>query len=174
VKVHALLPIVLAAGIISAACSSAPAVDQGPVTAPMSQAELTQTPPPASSTPVPIVRAKALAGTGRSDPFVALYSSSGATSASLSKSVAVSAFPHIPTLPGFEGAPKSGATIWDGIIVTGIVHDGGYTAIVTANGASYIVHPGDYVANRFRVVAIGPDSVTLATNTQERHFSLGG
>ena len=123
---------------------------------------------------MPVVRAAALAGTRRAGPFVALYSNAGAGPASSGKGVAVSAFPHIPTLPGFEGAPKSGATIWDGIIVTGIVHDGGYTAIVTANGASYIVHPGDYVANKFRVVAIGPDSVTLATNTQERHFSLGG
>lgn len=172
-NLHARLAIVLAVGMVSAACSSAPPVDQGPVTTPMSQADMTQTPPPASSTPVPIVRAKALAGAGRTDPFVALFSSGGA-GASNGKSVAVSSFPHIPTLPGFEGAPKSGATIWDGIIVTGIVHDGGFTAIVTANGASYIVHPGDYVANKFRVVAIGPDSVTLATNKEERHFSLGG
>jgi hypothetical protein len=173
VNVQARLFIVLASGIALAACAGGPAVDQGPVTAPMSQAEMTQTPPPASSTPVPIVRAKALAGTGRTDPFVALYGKSDSAGPS-GKSVAVSSFPHIPTLPGFEGAPKSGATIWDGILVTGIVHDGGYTAIVTANGASYIVHPGDYVANRFRVVAIGPDTVTLATNKEERHFSLGG
>lgn len=172
-NVHVRLVTVLAVGIVSTACSSTPPLDQGPVTAPMSQAELTQTPPPASSTPVPIVRAKSLAGTGRTDPFVALYNS-GNGAASSARSVAVSAFPHIPTLPGFEGAPKSGATIWDGILVTGIVHDGGYTAIVTADGASYIVHPGDYVANKFRVVDIGPDSVTLATNKEERHFSLGG
>ncbi|HEY5095021.1 MAG TPA: hypothetical protein VII69_07905 [Candidatus Eremiobacteraceae bacterium] len=171
-NVHARFAIVLAFGMVSAGCSSAPPLDQGPVTTPMSQAELTQTPPPASSTPVPIVRAKALAGTGRTDPFVALFSSS--TTVSSGKSVAVSSFPHIPTLPGFEGAPKSGATIWDGILVTGIVHDGGFTAIITANGASYVVHPGDYVENKFRVVAIGPDSVTLATNKEERHFSLGG
>ena len=139
----------------------------------MSQAELTRTPPPNTSTPVPIIKATTLAGAGRTDPFVPLFAASNGSSSS-GKSVAVSTFPHIPTLPGFEGAPKSGATIWDGILVTGIVYDGGYTAIVTANGASYIVHTGDYVANRFRVVAIGPNSVTLATNTQERHFSLGG
>ena|GEM_PF-1771719 len=172
-NLHARLATVLAAGMISAGCASAPPLDQGPVTTPMSQAELTQTPPPGTSTPVPIVRAKQLPGAGRTDPFVALFNS-GNTVVSSGKSVAVSSFPHIPTLPGFEGAPKSGATIWDGILVTGIVHDGGFTAIITADGASYIVHPGDYVANKFRVVAIGPDSVTLATNKEERHFSLGG
>ena len=173
-NVRARLVIVLAAGIFVAACSSGPTVDQGPVTTPMSQAELTQTPPPNTSTPVPIIRARQLAGAGRTDPFVPLFSGSNGAASSSGKSVAVSTFPHIPTLPGFEGAPKSGATIWDGIAVTGIVYDGGYTAIVTANGASYIVHTGDYVANRFRVVAIGPDSVTLATYKEERHFSLGG
>ena len=166
------LVVVLAAGSIVAACAG-PAVDQSPVAPPMSQAELTQTPPPNTSTPVPIIRATTLAGAGRTDPFVPLFAAANGSAPS-GKSVAVSTFPHIPTLPGFEGAPKSGATIWDGIVVTGIVYDGGYTAIVTANGASYIVHTGDYVANRFRVVAIGPDSVTLATNKQERHFSLGG
>jgi hypothetical protein len=170
-KQYARLVVVLAAGAIVAACQG-PAVDQGPVAPPMSQAELTQTPPPNTSTPVPIIRAGTIASAGRTDPFVPLFGA--ATGAAPGKSVAVSTFPHIPTLPGFEGAPKSGATIWDGIVVTGIVYDGGYTAIVTANGASYIVHTGDYVANRFRVVAIGPDSVTLATNKQERHFSLGG
>jgi len=172
VNTFARLVAVLAAGSFVAACAGQP-VDQSPVAAPMSQAELTQTPPPNTSTPVPIIRATTLAGAGRTDPFVPLFvPSNGSTSSG--KSVAVSTFPHIPTLPGFEGAPKSGATIWDGIVVTGIVYDGGYTAIVTANGASYIVHTGDYVANRFRVVAIGPDSVTLATNKEERHFSLGG
>jgi hypothetical protein len=172
VKTSARLFIVLAAGAVVAACSSGPPTDQGPVVPAMSQAELTQTPPPAKSTPVPIVLAKPLPGSGRTDPFVALYGP--ITGSPAGKSVAVSSFPHIPTLPGFEGAPKSGASIWDGIQVTGIVRDGGYSAIVTANGASYIVHAGDYVANKFRVVAIGPDSVTLATNKEERHFSLGG
>lgn len=160
---------VLILGAIAAACSSGPPPDQGPVTPAVSQAELTQTPPPAKSTPVPVLYAKPLPGTGRADPFVALY---GPGAASSSKAVAVSAFPHIPTLPGFEGAPKT--SIWDGIQVTGIVRDGGYTAIVTAGGSSYIVHAGDYVANRFRVVAIDSDSVTLATDKEERHFSLGG
>jgi hypothetical protein len=160
---------VLVLGAIVAACSSGPPPDQGPVTNPLSQAELTQTPPPAKSTPVPVLFARPLPGTGRSDPFVALYAPGGAAPA---KAVAVSAFPHIPTLPGFEGAPKT--SIWDGIQVTGIVRDGGYTAIVQAGGSSYIVHAGDYVANRFRVVAIDSDSVTLATDKEERHFSLGG
>jgi hypothetical protein len=172
-NVRVRLIVVLAVGSFVAACSSGPAVDQGPVSQPMSQADLTRTPPPNTSTPVPIIRATTLAGAGRTDPFVPLFAAANGSAPS-GKSVAVSTFPHIPTLPGFEGAPKSGATIWDGIVVTGIVYDGGYTAIVTANGASYIVHTGDYVANRFRVVAIGPDSVTLATNKQERHFSLGG
>ena len=162
---------VLVLGVIAAACSSGPPTDQGPVTPAVSQAELTQTPPPAKSTPVPVLYAKPLPGTGRTDPFVALY---GPATGSSGKNVAVSTFPHIPTLPGFEGAPKSGASIWDGIQVTGIVRDGGYTAIVTAAGTSYIVHAGDYVANRFRVVAIDSDSVTLATDKEERHFSLGG
>ena len=162
---------VFALGAVAAACSSGPPTDQGPVTSAISQAELTQTPPPAKSTPVPVLYAKPIPGTGREDPFVVLY---GPPTASSGKSVAVSTFPHIPTLPGFEGAPKNGASIWDGIQVTGIVRDGGYTAIVTADGTSYIVHPGDYVANRFRVVAIDSDSVTLATDKQERHFSLGG
>ena len=170
-NVYTRLAVVLAAGSIVAACGG-PVVDQSPVAPPMSQAELTQTPPPNTSTPVPIIRATSLAGAGRTDPFVPLFAP--ATGAAAGRSVAVSTFPHIPTLPGFEGAPKSGASTWDGIVVTGIVYDGGYTAIVTDNGVSYIVHTGDYVANRFRVVAIGPDSVTLATNKQERHFSLGG
>ena len=165
-------PVLLLAGLL-AACSSSTTVDQGPVTPPMSAAEKMQTPPPNTSTPVPIVRAQPLAGAGRTDPFSPLFSTAVAASSSSGKSVSVSAFPHIPTLPGFEGAPKSGG-IWDNIQVTGIVFDGGYTAIVTDNGTSYIVHPGDYVANRLRVVAIGPDSVTLATNKEERHFSLGG
>ncbi|HKW45165.1 MAG TPA: hypothetical protein VJN22_05860 [Candidatus Eremiobacteraceae bacterium] len=165
---------VLAVAGSVAACSSNPTVDQGPVTAPMSAAEKMQTPPPNTSTPVPIIRAQPLAGAGRTDPFSPLFSTAVAASSSSGKSVSVSAFPHIPTLPGFEGAPKSGGSIWDNIQVTGIVFDGGYTAIVTDNGASYIVHPGDYVANKLRVVAIGPDSVTLATNKEERHFSLGG
>ncbi len=160
---------VLLLGALTAACSSSPPADQGPVASAVSQADLSQTPPPATSTPVPVLFAKALPDTGREDPFVALY---GPETGTPSKSVAVSAFPHIPTLPGFEGAPKT--SIWDGIQVTGIVRDGGYTAIVTADGSSYIVHPGDYVANRFRVVAIDSDSVTLATNNEERHFSLGG
>jgi hypothetical protein len=172
-NVFARFAAVLAAASFVAGCGGGQPVDQSPVAPPMSQAELTQTPPPNTSTPVPIIRATTLAGAGRTDPFVPLFVPSNGA-ASSGKSVAVSTFPHIPTLPGFEGAPKSGATIWDGIVVTGIVYDGGYTAIVTANGASYIVHTGDYVANRFRVVAIGPDSVTLATNKEERHFSLGG
>jgi hypothetical protein len=171
-NVRARLVAIIAVGSFVTACSSGPPVDQSPVAPPMSQAELTQTPPPNTSTPVPIIRATTLAGAGRTDPFVPLFAPANGSSSG--KSVAVSTFPHIPTLPGFEGAPKSGATIWDGIMVTGIVYNGGYTAIVTANGASYIVHTGDYVANRFRVVAIGPDSVTLATNKEERHFSLGG
>ena len=162
---------VLVLGATAAACSSGPPTDQGPVTPAISQAELTETPPPATYTPIAVLYAKPIPGTGRADPFVALY---GPATASSSKSVAVSTFPHIPTLPGFEGAPKIGTSIWDGVQVTGIVRDGGYTAIVTADGNSYIVHPGDYVANRFLVVAIDSDSVTLATDKQERHFSLGG
>jgi Tfp pilus assembly protein PilP len=65
-------------------------------------------------------------------------------------------------------------TVWDGVRVSGIVRGNGYTAIVEAQGRSFIVHPGDSIANTFRVVAIGPDSVTLATDKEERHLTLGG
>jgi Tfp pilus assembly protein PilP len=58
--------------------------------------------------------------------------------------------------------------------LTGIVRAGGYSAIIEAAGRSYIVRPGDLVAYTFRVVAIGPDSVTLATAKEQRRITLGG
>jgi hypothetical protein len=147
------------------------------------------TPPPAISTPVPIVRARPLPGQGRPDPFIALYGPptggpNVAASPGAAKTVAVSTFPNIPTLPGFETVPNAPGginpgrpimhSIWDGVRVSGIVHSIGYTAIVEAAGKSFIVRPGDLVASTFRVVAIGPDSVTLATDKEERHLTLGG
>lgn len=140
------------------------------------QTLMSATPPAAVSTPVPIVRAKAISGSGRSDPFVALYAPESAPAAAPAKRVAVGSFPNIPTLPGFEGAPGSSGpgSIWDTVHLTGVFVDGGYSAIIEASGRSYIVRPGDYVADTFRVVAIGPDYVTLATSNQQRRISLGG
>jgi hypothetical protein len=87
--------------------------------------------------------------------------------------VAVSSFPNIPTLPGFQSAPGAGG-IWSDVHLTGVLVHDGYTAIVEAGGRSYFVRPGDSIDDKFRVVSIGPDSITLATPTEERHFLLGG
>lgn len=140
-------------------------------------AAIRATPPPAIATPVPIVHAKTVAGSGRTDPFVILYGQySAASSGPTPRPVAVSAFPNIPTLPGFPGSPGAGrpASIWDSVKLTGIVRASGYSAIIEASGRSYIVRPGDLVAYTFRVVAIGPDSVTLATAKEQRRITLGG
>lgn len=143
------------------------------------QAAIQATPPATISTPVPIVHAKSVTGSGRQDPFIVLYAENGGpppSSSSTPRPVSVSTFPNIPTLPGFEGAvkPPRPASIWDTVKLTGIVSSGGYSAIVEANGRSYIVRPGDLVADTFRVVAIGPDSVTLATSKEQRRITLGG
>jgi hypothetical protein len=156
---------------VAAACNSQAPPPPPPVT--VSQSLISSTPPPMASTPVPLVHAHTVAGTGRPDPFVALYGP--ASAASSPKSVAVSTFPKIPTLPGFNngGAVHS---IWDGISLTGIVRNTGLTAIVQVNDQSYIVRQGDTLAGKFRVAAIGPDFVTLASlgSSGERTFSLGG
>jgi hypothetical protein len=144
-----------------------------PVAITVSQSLITSTPPAVQATPVPVVHARTVPGAGRPDPFVALYGPPSASSTP-AKNVAVSTFPHIPTLPGFGGAVHS---IWDGVSLTGIVRNTGLTAIVQVNDQSYIVREGDTVAGRFRVAAIGPDFVTLATlgsGNGERTFSLGG
>ncbi len=120
---------------------------------------------------MPIVKAKSVQGAGRVDPFVALFGPPiGGSSA---PKVAVSTFPNIPTLPGFENAPGAGG-LWQSVKLTGIMQNGGYVAIVEADGKSYFVRPGDRVDDKFTVVSIGPDYITLATQTEERHFSLGG
>ena len=154
-----------AVALAIAACSSAP-----PTPGPVAGRTLdTSTPPPITTTPVPIVKAKPVQGAGRVDPFVALF---GPPSGGAPK-VAVSTFPNIPTLPGFENAPGGGG-LWQSVKLTGIMQNGGYIAIVEADGKSYFVRPGDRVDNKFRVISIGPDYITLGTETEERHFSLGG
>jgi hypothetical protein len=159
----------LVVGLALAGCSSAaPPPPPGPIIARSDMG----TPPPVTATPVPIVKAREVQGAGRVDPFVALFGPPSAPVSTPPK-VAVSTFPNIPTLPGFENAPGAGG-IWGSVKLTGIFQNNGYTAIVEADGKSYFVRPGDRVDDKFRVVSIGPDYITLATNTEERHFSLGG
>ena len=149
-----------------AACSSS-APTPGPVAG---RPVDTSTPPPVTTTPVPVVKAKTVQGAGRVDPFVALF---GPPSGGSTPKVAVSTFPNIPTLPGFENAPGGGG-LWQSVKLTGIMQSGGYVAIVEADGKSYFVRPGDRVDDKFRVISIGPDYITLGTDKEERHFSLGG
>jgi hypothetical protein len=158
---------VLALGCALVACSSAPP-PSGPIS--LHQQEVS-TPPPVATTPVPIVKAKVVAGAGRVDPFVSLFGPP--TGGSSTPKVAVSTFPNIPTLPGFENAPGAKG-LWESVRLTGIMESGGYMAIVEADGRSYFVRPGDRVDDKFRVISIGPDYITLGTETEERHFSLGG
>jgi hypothetical protein len=139
----------------------------------VSAPQAAETPPPTTTTPVPIVKSRTVPGAGRVDPFVALFGPSAGTAATPPPKVAVSSFPNIPTLPGFESAPGAGG-IWQGVHLTGVFQHGGYVAILVDNGKSYFVRPGDSVDDEFRVVEIGPDYITLATQTEERHFSLGG
>ncbi|MBC5824646.1 MAG: hypothetical protein GIW99_07030 [Candidatus Eremiobacteraeota bacterium] len=181
----------LAVALVAVGCAkTSTTVETGPVNAGAQAALLSATPPPAVSTPVPVVRSHPVPGSGRKDPFIALFGppTAPAQSAQGGKPpgmVAVSTFPNIPTLPGFEPIPGSAAgtganrppplhTIWDGVRLSGVVQDNGFTAIVEADGRSFIVRTGDMLANTFRVVAIGHNSVTLATGSAERHFTLGG
>ena len=149
-----------------AACSSA-APPPGPVVV---QKLDVSTPPPVTTTPVPIIKARTVTGAGRVDPFVALF---GPPTGGSGPKVAVSTFPNIPTLPGFENAPGAGG-VWGSVRLTAVMQSGGYVAIVEDGGKSYFVRSGDRVDDKFRVVSIGPDYITLATDTEERHFSLGG
>jgi len=156
-----------------AGCASQPPPPPAPVILP---ASLTQsTPPPIVTTPVPVVHAHSVPGSGRPDPFVALYGPPTTASAT-PKGVAVSTFPRIPTLPGFSNGQGGVHTIWDGVSLTGIVRSSGSTGIVQVDENCYIVRQGDVVAGRFRVTTIGPDFVTLASTSTggERTFSLGG
>ncbi len=157
---------VLICGLVLAACSSSGPPVSGPVSMPEDQS----TPPPVTTTPVPIVKARSVAGAGRIDPFVSLFGDEPSNS---KPKVAVSTFPNIPTLPGFEGAPGAGGP-WDTVKLTGVMLNGGYVAIVEADGKSYFVRPGDRLDDKFHVISIGPDYITLGTQTEERHFSLGG
>jgi hypothetical protein len=157
----------LALGLALVACSSA-APPPGPVSL---HPQDTSTPPPVTTTPVPIVKAKVVQGAGRVDPFVSLFGPP--TGASSTPRVAVSTFPNIPTLPGFENAPGAKG-LWESVRLTGVMRNNGYTAIVEADGKSYFVRPGDRVDDKFTVISIGPDYITLGTQTEERHFSLGG
>jgi hypothetical protein len=81
-------------------------------------------------------------------------------------------------LPGFTTGPGGVVkSVWDGVALTGIVRNSGYTAIVQVDDRSYIVRQGDSVAGKFRVATIGPDFVSLeytGTPRLERTFSLGG
>ncbi len=158
-------------------CGGQPPPAPGPVNA-VAEA----TPPPAVTTPVPIVHSRAIAGAGRTDPMVVLFgpnpggsSAQAAPAAPDTTRVAVSSFPNIPTLPGFENAPTSVLKdAWTGVRLTGVVQNGGYVAILEADGKSFFVRRGDRVDNTYTVVAIGPDFITLAKHNEERHFSLGG
>jgi hypothetical protein len=159
----------------ASACAGAPPPSGGPVMAVVR----TEAVPLASSvsTPVPIVRAKPNPGAGRADPFVVLYappSGGGNLVTTARNRVAVSTFPKIPTLPGFEGGTGDQGP-WAGVRVSGIVQNGAYmSAIIEAGGKSYIARPGDYIASRYRVLAIGPSYVRLSSPDGVRTFSLGG
>jgi hypothetical protein len=170
-----LLGVSIALAVVACAAQAPPPAP--PIT--ISQTLIQSTPPPPISTPVPVIHAKHIIGAGRSDPFVALYGPpEPASSNKPSKSVSVSAFPKIPTLPGFESGPGGTVrSVWDGVALAGVVRGAGYTAIVAVDSKSYIVHKGDDIAGKFRVVTIGPDFVTLVTTGSpavERTFSLGG
>lgn len=166
--------------VLAAACATAPPQQQNTatVTTQTQVALRNATPPPPVSTPVPIVKAHVVPSAGRPDPFIALYGPAqpAPPPQQSKKSVSASSFPNIPTLPGFEGPPgaQKPPSIWDGVHLTGVLRSGGYVAILVADGKSYIVKPGDFVADKFRVVAIGPDSITLATAKERRHLTLGG
>ncbi|HME81790.1 MAG TPA: hypothetical protein VKF82_06910 [Candidatus Eremiobacteraceae bacterium] len=168
-KTSASLGILLAC-FAAAGCGSPPPPTQGPVRV----AQHTEVgPPPAVSTPVPIVVSKPNPNAGRADPFVPLAGQFGSTAPT---HVASNRFPRIPTLPGFEGAPSGGKTqsIWDGVRVSGIVQANGYSAIIEADGKSFVAREGDSIEGKFRVVAIGPGYVTLSSAQGVRNFSLGG
>ena len=155
---------------LAAACSSAPP----PSTAPVSvQPQTAMTPPPITTTPVPIVRAHTVPNAGRTDPMVALFGPPTTISNPGPTKVAVNNFPNIPTLPGFENAPGVN-DMWSGVRLTGVVEHGGRIAILEAGGKSYFVRAGDRVDDKFTVLSIGPDFITLGTQKEERHFTLGG
>src|ERR1700694_296454 len=126
-KASAIVPVVLV--IMSAvACSSAPQQSTAPVNVhPVSQA----TPPPITTTPVPIVHAHAVASAGRPDPFVTLFGPPTGGGNPAPTKVAVSNFPNIPTLPGFENAPGA-KDLWSGVKLTGVVDHGGRMASRTS------------------------------------------
>lgn len=168
-KASAVVVPVIVLGLALVACSSQPPPATGPVSV---RPQALAAPPPVATTPVPIVKARTVQGAGRGDPFVALFGPPGAGATPASK-VAVSTFPNIPTLPGFESAP-GGKGLWESVRLTGVVEHGGYIAILEADGKSYFVRPGDRVDDKFRVISIGPDYITLGTEKEERHFSLGG
>src|SRR5438552_303060 len=102
-----------------AACATQAPPPPPPIT--VSQTLIASTPPPPVSTPVPIVHAKRVPGTGRPDPFVALFGPpTSVTPVKPSRSVSVSAFPKIPTLPGFTAGPGGTVhSVWDGVALTG-------------------------------------------------------
>jgi hypothetical protein len=121
-----------------------------------------------------VVKSKPNPNSGRSDPFVSLFSEGGGQP----RRVAAGAYPRIPTLPGFEGAPGGPgkkASIWDGVRLSGVVQANGFSAIIEADGKSYVAREGDSIDdNKIRVVAIGPGYVTLSSAEGVRNFSLGG
>jgi len=167
-KASALIPVVVLS-LSAVGCNSAPPPSTAPVNVrPQAEAAL----PPVTTTPVPIVRAHAVRNAGRQDPFVSLFGPPQQSNPTPTK-VAVSNFPNIPTLPGFENAPGA-QDMWSGVKLTGVVEHGGRIAIVEADGKSYFVRPGDRVDDKFTVLSIGPDFITLGTDKEERHFSLGG
>jgi hypothetical protein len=164
--------LVLFACVALTACGTPPP----PTELPVSAQRHTSGPPPVLATAVPIVKAKTNPNAGRLDPFVALYNPSGGSATP--RRVAANAYPRIPTLPGFEGAPGGGGkpkSIWDGVRLSGIVQANGYSAIIEADGKSYVAREGDSIDdNKIRVVAIGSGYVTLSSAEGVRNFSLGG
>lgn len=163
--------LVLFACLTLSACGSPPPPTELPVAA---QKHVNAAPPPVLATPVPIVKSKPNPNAGRSDPFVALY---GAGTGG-PRQVSANSYPRIPTLPGFEGAPGGKVkpkSIWDGVRLSGIVQANGYSAIIEADGKSYVAREGDSIDdNKIRVVAIGSGYVTLSSAEGVRNFSLGG
>ena len=159
-------------GIVAVCCAAAACgAPPPPTVAPVNVARhMDVAPPPAISTPVPVIKSKPNAHAGRSDPFIVLYGQSFTPVRRVARN-----YPRIPTLPGFEGPPGSTGSIWDSVHVTGIVQANGFSAIIEALGKSYIAREGDSIAeNKIRVVAIGPGYVTLSSAQGVRNFSVGG
>ena len=155
--------------LVLASCGGAPPPAPGPVTV----APALGTPPPVTTTPVPIVKSKTVPSAGRPDPFVALFG----------PPTGAGRHPHpkllSPLSPIFRRFRDSRARRVRADLGNGppdrhlrtrqwLRGDPGRQWQIVLRAA------GDSVDDQFRVIAIGPDYITLGTQTEERHFSLGG